>query len=244
MNNSDIELKMLANIPIPIGNSGIEFHIPTLKEIIKIGENRYNSLISLLLINKDTIKGLKNPDELTNFDITYVNCYYSETFWNDFKQAMYIFFKDEVFMSPEDLGLFFYFGDITENKRLDNNNFDLIQELVKVANNVKFEEEEYNPAGEKTKSFINEIKKIKSEILKIKEPMFSLASKISGIAWKSNNINIFNVFEMNIFQFYDALLRLDQVDNYQFTLSGMYAGTVDGNQINMSNLHWTKKVKY
>jgi hypothetical protein len=51
------------------------------------------------------------------------------------------------------------------------------------------------------------------------------------------------VFDLTIFQFHDALNRLEQVDHYLFTIQGIYAGNVDGKKVNLSHLHWSRKIK-
>ena len=239
--SSDTRLKLLANLPIDVGN-GIHFHTPTLEEIIQIGESRYNELLSIMLLDKRSIESLAEDETITNFHILYANCYHSSEFMEAFKESAQFFFKEEVHRSPEHLGVFFYFGDILEERFINEENFEFIQSLIMVANNVSFKEEDYDPFNERARKLVEEIKQIKEEVAKKKEKIDDFESKISGLAWKSN-MNIFDVFKLSIYQFYDGLLRLEQVDSYQFTLTGVYAGTVSSDKIKMSDLHWTKKLK-
>jgi len=63
---------------------------------------------------------------------------------------------------------------------------------------------------------------------------------ISGLGWKANNINIFDVWDLTVYQLYDGLNRLKIIDDYQFTLSGIYAGTIDSGKINLKDINWMK----
>lgn len=242
MRKSDIELKFLADIPVDIGNV-CKLHVPTLREVIEMGESEYYRLLSSLLVKKDQIE-IDELLEASNMEVVYTICYHDKEFLETFQKASRFIFREDISMSPEELGLFFYFGDLEEKRFLNDRNFDWIQSLVVISNNINVEEDEYNPANEEARKLVEEIKKAKAEISKNKKQISSLSSKISGVAWKSNSVNIFNVFDLNIYQFYDALLRLEQVDNYQFTLTGIYTGNVDSKKVKIDNLHWTKKIEH
>ncbi len=99
--------------------------------------------------------------------------------------------------------------------------------------------EEYNPANEEARKIIEKIKENKKNAPKPKE-LITLSSMISGLGWKANNINIFNVWDLTVYQLYDGLNRLKIIDDYQFTLSGIYAGTIDSGKINLKDINWMK----
>src|SRR5690625_5298093 len=211
MNKNDIELKFLANMPVSVKNI-CKIHVPTLREIIEMGEAKYHRILSSLLLKREMLN-VDESIEATNMEVTYINCYHNREFKEVFEEASKLIFKEKIFMSPEELGFFFYFGELEEERIVTSEDFDFIQSLVVVSNNIDVEGDDYNPANEEARKLVEEIKKAKAEITKNKKQISSLASKISGVAWKSHNVNIFDVFDLNIYQFYDALWRLEQFDN-------------------------------
>lgn len=238
--NDAIELKLLANLPIPIGME-LYFTAPTLKQIISMGDHHYDRIISTLLINKDSSEDM-SASGLSSFEIFYVNCDANPEYWELARLGLQAHLQMEPRLGESRNEVFIYFDDNPELK-LNNNNFEYFQSLIIYSHHVSFDKEEYKPANDKAKALIEKLQEGKNEILRKKEQIYSLASKISGIAWKSNAVNIFNVFDMTIFQFHDALNRLEQVDNYLFTIQGIYAGNVDSKKINLSHLHWSRKLK-
>ncbi|GAV11288.1 hypothetical protein [Paenibacillus sp. NAIST15-1] len=237
------ELKMLADLPIEIPNVG-HFHVPRLKDIASLGEERYSQILSLLLLNKANIPHLKDI-EFDNFSILFVNCLNSDELWSEVKIGLELLFKEEVHIpSRDDESVFFYFGDILNKRYVTRDNFDYIQSLIIFSNNIKIEtEDEYKPANSKAAELIKRLHAGKEYVNKKKKQIVSLANKISGLAWKSNNVNIFDVWNLNIYQFYDAINRLEQIDNYQFTLQGIYSGTVNGSKMKLSELHYSNSNK-
>lgn len=237
------ELKMLADLPIEIQNVGF-FHVPHLKDIALLGEERYSQILSLLLLNKANIPHLKDT-EFDNFSILFINCLNSDELWNEVKSGLKLLFKEEVRIPSRDSeSVFFYFGELNERRFITRDNFDFLQRLIIISNNIKIEiEDEYSPANSKAAELIKKLQAGKEYVRKKKSQISSLVNKISGLAWKSNSINIFNVWDLNIYQFYDALNRVEQIDNYQYTLHGIYSGTLDGSKIKINEIHYSNKTQ-
>lgn len=234
----DQELKMLANLPIQIDDVGF-FYVPTLRDLAAIGEQSYNEILSLLLIDKNNIPSLKNED-VSDFIILWSMCLEDKNIWLKVKFGLELMFKEVVNISPSNSRYaYFYLGANEDNRHIHRGNFDIIKNSIITSNHIKIDsEEEYNPSNKRAADLIAKLQAGKQEILKLKKNQVSLLSKVSGLAWKSNSINIFNVFDLNIFQFYDALSKVEQIDNYLFTMQGIYAGTVDGSKIKINNIHW------
>ncbi len=236
----DIELKLLAGLSVDLGNQ-LSFSVPTLRTIANIGSRKYDALISVLLVNKASLEELA-ASRVTNFELFALNCILNEAFWSKAKQGLELFFGMEPTLRESPDGALIYFRD-DPDMRLDDGSLDYFQSLIMYSHNIQFQREQFSPGNAKAKALIEKLQKGKQEILSRKEQIFDLASKISGVAWKSSGVSIFNVFDLTIFQFYDALNRLEQVDYYLFTLQGIYSGHVDGQKINLSNIHWSKKYK-
>lgn len=234
----DIELKLLAGLPVEIKGVGL-FHNPKIREIIDLGESKYNYYLSSIFLSR---KQVQNADEnLNDFELLFAICYHNKEFQEIFFNALKFFFKEEdVGLDTDNQSIFFYFGEKKENRRITQDNFDEIKKLIRVANFLEeSEKEEFNPINEKAKEIIAKFLKNKEKLPKIKEKM-NLHSILSGIAWKSKNLNIFNVFDLTLYQLYDGFYRMDVIDYYQSTIQGLNAGTIDGSKIDLKKIHWTK----
>jgi len=243
---NDLNLKLLAGMSINISNLGIISPLK-LREIINLGESNYNELLSVLLIDKSNIEGLKDQ-EFSNLELLMVFCHQSNEFRDKTLKALKLFLNNEFFVSNE--GLFYCRDLISDNYGLmvykyiiiDKIPFNDFQMVLKKANHIETKkEDEIIPGNERARKFMEKLKLSKQNIKK--PETMNLHSIISGIAWKSNNTNIINIFDLTIYQLYDAYHRLENIDNYHYTLSGLYAGTVDGKNINLSNITWTKIIK-
>jgi len=231
---NDLNLKLLAGMSIFIENLGILTPLK-LRDIIALGELNYNELLSVLLIDKSNIDGLNNQD-INNLELLMVYSYQNQDFREKTLKALKLFLNKEFFMNNEG---FFYCDDLIIN----NDSFNYFQYVLKCANHIeiKKKEDEIIPGNERARKFMEKLKLSKQNIKK--PEIINLHSIISGVAWKSNNTNIINIFDLTIYQLYDAYHRLENIDNYHYTLSGLYAGTVDGKNINLSNITWSKILK-
>lgn len=236
MNANDLKLRLLAGMPIPIEGLG---HVtpPTLREIIYIGESKYNALLSSLLVNKELIKHDFEGD-ITDFELAIALNYYNESFRSLFTEGLELFFQEKPFFLQEN-GLF-YFGEIADERFLTKERFDMLQQIIKEANKISnVNEPEFNPANERAKKLVEMILKNRKSKPQKKE-IINLHSTISGLAWKSNSINIQNVFDLTIYQLYDGISRLDNIDYFQNTMTGLYSGAIDKRSINLEQINWKK----
>lgn len=244
MNHKDLELKLLAGLPIEISDLGT-LHIPTVKEIIKMNESRYNELVSALLFDKKDHPALHDVDG-TNLEFLLVYCFHNpdDALSSDFIQSLQFHFNDSVSISEQDG--FFYLGDYSERRIIDEDNFEFIREVIRKANHIKppeeVEEEGYNPANQIAAEFIKELEEKKKRRPKPKETI-NLHSIISGLAWKSNGMNLSEIFNLNIYQIYAGFSATENIDDYHYTMSGIYAGTIDGKKIKPEKIHWARILK-
>lgn len=236
MEKSDIELKLLAGLPIPVHGAG-NLYIPSFRQIADLGLSFYNQSLSYLLINKSMFEK-KIDDEISNFDVFYANCYHDHEFRSIAFIVLGVLFKTNIIILENNDEAYLR---IDKNHKIDHSNFDEIQEIIKIANHINLENEpEFKPGNSKAQEMISMILKNRNKQPKPKEKM-DLVSILSGLAWKQNGVNIFNVFDLNIYQIYNGFQITNNIDNYHHTLTGLYAGTVDGKKIKMSDLHWANK---
>lgn len=234
------DLQLLAGLPTTIKDVG-SIHPLKLSEIAEMGEDRYNQFLNVLCFDVDDLE-LENVDltALTTYDLIVTQCEVNKEYLQLVTDALSMFFKDKVGYSNE--YYLFYLGDIRDGRIIYRDNYEDIKAIIRKQNFIQEKKkEEYNPANEQAKQFIEKLKRLKKERPKTKETV-NLHSIISSIAWKSH-IGIHAVWDLTIYQLFDAYYRLDVVDNYDKTLAGIYAGTVDASKINMKELNWSKIIR-
>ena len=237
--NAELELKLLKGSTIIV--DGIKIKPLTLTNIVDdLGFDKYVELLGILGFDKSKFKDEILEDEydkLTNYDFflaheqlmdalldflrTFLN--YENIFYNSEYQSIIFDGEDSVFVNRD--------------------NADKIINVFRKMYNIQIEKEpEYNPVNDRARAIIEKIKK-KNEIYAnlYKEEDIDLNSIISGVAWKSTNTNIFNVFDLTIYQLYDAYYRLEIVQNYYNTMTGLYTGNIDGKTVNPKKISWIKK---
>ncbi|MWV44970.1 hypothetical protein GRF59_15210 [Paenibacillus sp. HJL G12] len=235
MNHEDLKLKLLSNSPIYLSGAGI-INIPSVRTIIDIGLNEYNIRLSHLLIDKSYLK--ESIDNISNFDIFFANCYHNTSFRSNSFDLLRLYFATECSLEQDDYSISITIGD---KGHLDHSNFDEFQEMISTAHNIRpSNEAEFKPGNSKAQEMVDMILKNRKKQPKPKEKM-DLHSIISGLAWKSNGLNILNVFDLSIYQIYNGLQVTDNIDNYHHTLNGIYAGTIETKNIKISDLHWANK---
>lgn len=255
--DSDLNLRLLAGIPIDIYGLGSVTPLK-IKDVINLGEPDYNELLSVLLIDKSNIEGLEDDEKISNLELSMVYADQDVNFKEKILKALELFLNKEFFVSNEG---FFYCKipipitddeeELTDNEEeelfecliLDKEPFDDLQNVLKNAHHIekKRKEDEIIPGNEQARKFMEKLKLSKQNIKK--PEVMNLHSIISGVAWKSNSMNIINIFDLTIYQLYDAFHRLENIDNYHYTLSGIYAGNVDSKNINLSKITWYKILK-
>jgi len=231
-------LKLLAGLPIEI--NGIKIYSPSLMKIAEVGETEYYNMLSLLCFD---IEDLENYEQLKKefpnvkpFDIVYNFCINDEKYSGQILNTLKFFLKQEIYIDKTN-GVF-YTKDL---KIIDRNIFAEIANVLKIQNNIeKPKNEEYNPANNKAKELINKINKLKKQVPKSKDNI-DLHSIISGVIWKSGNIN--EIWNLTIYQLFDAYRRLDIVDNYSNIMYGIYSGNIDSKKINQKDIFWSIKIK-
>lgn len=153
---------------------------------------------------------------------------------------------DEVFYNEDKLD---YLSE-SDIKIINRDNFDEIVRIVKLQNYIekpKTEEvHDENPADEETRKLIEHMKKMREEVEKKKRQQradenddedVDIADIISAVSSKSNSLNKLNIWNLTLYQLYDEYARLELIDNYDFSVKAMMAGS---EKVNLT--HWSSKV--
>lgn len=240
LNKTDIQLRFLTDVPVKI-NGIWEFKPPKVLDIVEITETVYNQALSSILLDKDSMQ-LEGVDDATNLQVIMMLIHNDEEFKKYFLKGLQLHFEAKVNLMENG---YVYFGEeVTEDSILEEEQFNQIVELVRVANNIQEDDEEemeFNPGNDAARKIIEErMKKRKVSLARInaaKKKTNNLFSIISGIGFITSNLK--NVLDMNIFQLYEANRRIHKIEHIRNINRGIYAGTVDGSKMKNEELDFT-----
>ncbi|MFC3749262.1 hypothetical protein [Paenibacillus sp. GCM10012306] len=237
LNKEDIELKLIANVPISIEGAP-DLVLPSFRTVAERDLSKYYQYLSVLLINKDIFNKEFDDDRITNFDVFFSNCYHSLEFRELAFDGLHLFFLEEPTLheGETDVSIKFSTGFINRN------NFDDIQYILKLAHHIKNENKpEFKAANSKAQEMIDMIFRNRTKQPPKKEKI-DLMSMATGLGWKSNGISIREVFDLSIYQIYNGFFSTNNIDNYEHTISGIYAGTIESKNIKLPDIHWANKI--
>jgi len=240
MKKEDIELKLLANLPIQIENLG-KYKSLTLKQLAEIGEEEYSNILGHLLFDKDDIpRSDSEEDSLTTLNMISMISYLDSNFKLTIERGIELFFREKVSLYFTEDEAFFYFGEFNEFRHFTEELWELFCLVLRVDNHIpkqkKFEDE-YEFLTEEARLAYQEMQRRKANAFKPKSKV-NLHSRISSVANKSNGLNIQEIWDLNIYQFHDQYNRLDHIGHYENTMLGIYTGNIDSKGIKLDDIHW------
>lgn len=238
LTDDDIRLKLLANVPIEVNGIG-HLQLPSLRQVISMNESLHNTYISYLLFSKDSLsEQSEEMNDHSDYEILISFLYHESSFRELFFNVLEIIFGEQ----PNYEEGIVYFGEFSEESVLTEEKWEFIKKIVKIGNFIedKKEEEEYDAGNEYAKRFIEKLKRKKASEYK-PPPKQNLHSMISAIGWKT--VGIDKVLDLTMYQLYDAFMRLENIDNYHYTLTGIYTGNIDSKGIKLSDINWANIIK-
>ena len=241
MSNEELEMKLLKGSVITIEDIKIK---PLLIEDIidnpNIGYDRYLELIGVMGADKSTLQDIspEQLEEIKTFDIFIFN----QDLMKLLLDFLKLFLQCPNISYAEEHQIIIIDYDVNQ-AYIHRDNYDKIIDIFRKIYCIHISKEsKYNPANEQARALIEKIRQRDIELARLKHKNeINLFSIISGVAWKSPNLNIFDVFKLTVFQLYDAYYRLEIIDNCKYTMTGMYAGTIDSKNIKQDELTWVKK---
>lgn len=90
---------------------------------------------------------------------------------------------------------------------------------------------------EETAKLVREFRELE-ESKKSKNNKTTLHSIIESVATRGIGYNLINIWELTMYKLMRTYYRKDIIDNYENTVRGIYAGTVDGSKIKLENIYW------
>lgn len=66
----------------------------------------------------------------------------------------------------------------------------------------------------------------------------SLSGIISSIAWNGGNIDLYNIWNLTLYQLYDGLNRAIRIKNYNNLMVGIYTRNIKYDSVNFNKVNW------
>lgn len=242
----DIKLSLMAGIDIPIPELQVTLHQPTIKDIAYMGEDNFFSALQYLCLNKDTLIQDKSLSEnLTNFQVL-MKVLMQQEMQNQ-KIAIttllsLLFPQYSPLLTPNSILLNNF--ETKDTKIIDNNNFDMFQEILKqvlcLSSIFQGENIVYNPANEAAKKIADKImagrQKIAAQKANNKESV--LTRYLSILTIGLNSMSLENCLNLTIFQMFDLVERYSLYINWDINLRVRLAGGDPKDEENwMKNIH-------
>lgn len=239
MTEEDIRLKLLYDKPIYIEGIG-NFKLPTTEQIVEMNESTYQLYVAWLLISKDQLTN--KDDEICNYSDYEIVCAIMQQD-NDFRNVILSALETFLDSKPQifENGMI-YFGELKDSSFLTVEKWEYIKKLIRIGNYIENKkEEEYVAGNERARKFMEKLKKKKELLNKTKKEQTNLHSITSAVGWKTGSF--FNVQNLTIYQLYDAYYRLGLIENYHYTLTGIYTGNIDSSKIKLPDINWANIIK-
>ena len=242
---NDIRLALLTGVDIPIPECQITAHQPSIKEIAMIGENIFFKAVQCLCLYKSMFVQDKDVlEDINNFQIFMTIMQEKETL--DKKEAVKQLFlitfpKYNVMISPR--SLIFRSIDNNETFTVDENNFDFLQDVMRLVFCSKegpMDQQAFNPANAKAKEIAEKLMRGRQRVAELNgsanSSIFSqyLSSLSIGI-----HISILELENYTMFQLFDSLERYSLYTNWDIDIRSRLAGAKpEGKPENwMKNIH-------
>lgn len=238
------ELSLLKGTGYKINDKIIVKH-PTLNEIFEYGEENYFRAVNLFCLKPyDLMVQLDDMGvdycTVDNYQL-FLMLYSVDNYQNDIEWLIGKYdFQKYVNQQNDEIVLY----DSTQNIIIDRLSYMQISDFLKKINYVP-DRNEFNPANKMARKMVLNDKRRELQKLQKNDNQFEsvLGNLISALVWNPNSKEtIHTVWDLHIYQFYNGLRRIQKVNEYNNTMRGLYAGTIDQTKINLSNIDWTAKL--
>jgi hypothetical protein len=249
MNKFDLDLKLLAGLPLEVEDIIIE--PKKLREIIGMNYSVYNKHIGFLTIthtdlySKETLEEYQELKKVTIFDVLVFLA--GEELKQEFINSLHYFlgtYKHEI---DSESGILILEKGKKDYYFLNSSRFARIVDYIKFQNCIEEPKEkiEEQPVDEKTRKILEKLQKGKQEATKLQsknntESNIDFYSIISAVSTKSHGINKLNIWDLTIYQLYDEYKRLSLIDNYETSIQAIMNGAdMKGEKLP----HWSERIE-
>lgn len=250
---TDKELKARLLKGLDIDYQGIIIRNYSTGEIFEdLGLDKYEYLISLTILDvKDIFKDNKidNIDNLKMYDVICTSFEFNNWFIEFLNTFTYMEWS---------FGNFNDFVAYDENKkrfRITKDKFDGLMDIVRkmyVVNrgnkhkSSKFDFDKAVIKDEDMRQTLEELAEAERKAKKRKgNKEITLNGIITGICSKSNSYNLFNIWNLTVYQLMAQYYGIEQDENYRYVLTSIYSGVYDLKKSNtkLENIHWANEIE-
>ena len=243
-------LDLLLGKPLVLGNLTVRH--PKISDVIELGESFVFSAINIF-----TLKPSDLMVELYDSGIDYRNTKPYDVFillcgetldrgddgeirWNRdsqvSKQLGWLTGIEDFMLSSDGENLFL--TSPSTGAKIDIGVYTQIRKYFMDMNN-RSEKETYNPGNDTTMKFLIEQERKKRKREEKRGHKSYLAPQISSLVWASGR-SFEDVYNLNLYQFFDGLLRINKIKSYDNVCFGYYAGNIETSSFNKvkESLNW------
>ncbi len=232
MEELDLRLKMLANVPILL--DGISIYPVSVRQIAEFGYMEYNQALKILCIGKQDLKSLIN-EEISPFEFLQMSMLFDPKIEEQLRRLILLICKNKAVFSEEKQG--FIIGEGVLHK----DNFDEFVNIIRIANCLDVGNITENPSNEKAKILLEKRRNIRNKIRRNNrsgsDDGLNLHDLVSIVS-TGLRLPINEVLEYSVYQLSDALKRLISKENYDTSIYALIQGA---NKNDLDLKHWTQK---
>lgn len=247
MSTEEIKGLLLAGIDIDYQDITIRnYNLDYIFKSLKL--DKYYKLISLATVE------LKDIIQVDKVDINKLKLY--DVLYDVYNDWMLEFLNTFTYLKWEkgvEDGKFKDFVSYKDGKRIrfTESKFDGFMEVFKKAYCVnrgsKKSTTSINPdlaVDEETKKFAEEILELQNQGNKKQKGNITLMGIIEGICSKPNSYDLFNIWNLTVYQLMIQYYGIEQNESYGYILSSVYAGVYDTkkNKLDIEKIHWACEI--
>ncbi len=246
LTNTDKAARSLCGLPLFLGE--LEIYPIKIKEIIEIGDIKYNYHLMIMTSLNDVMKSTIDDKESikkellkkSDFEICLILCVIYSEFQKQICEAIQFFLKKDIMFNKELEQFEVYDGDKIL-QTINNDNYDQLVQIIKFQSYLS-KHEEAEPANEKARKLQEKKKKAQEQVNRAKQrdtTPLTIADYISIVNSKNSNIDIKECLDMTVYSLFDYIERLALIDNYEVGIKQLLAGAKP-NQVNLK--HWLSQL--
>lgn len=220
MTKDDIELKLLCDLPIYVGD--VPVHRITMNDIAKYGHSRYMEFINLITLSTESIQKILQTDrELSLFDAVFVLCCNADTS-SAIRDYFSVVFGQPFTLDMNTVSLVF------DGFAVSRDNFPDVVRIIRLRNGVGSDEDidEERPANEAVRKLLERRKELRKKVAKAKssgESHIRLVDMVSSLSICCN-IPLEYIMKLDMSQLKHQLLRARSYERYHIDITALMHG--------------------
>lgn len=238
INEADIKLSALAGLPTIL--SGITIQPVVLREIARIGYESYQQYLSITALQKEHLLEPQFADSVPE----HIAIYDVIEMFGSSHPLYSLFYTALRFLIGTD-NIYYENGLFINDVQVDIPMYQQLIRIIQTQNCVPQETTTtFAPATERVRMLQQKMQANRQKIRRLKNEQLenqdapTFYDLVSSLCSHANGIHIFNVFDLNIFQFNDQFYRMKLVSDYELNIQALLHGA-DSKHIKLK--HWISK---